>query len=255
MISIYLKRINRRISFFCFCVGLVLLLPTLMYAQSGLSLSVTPTLFEMSAVPSQTWNSSVKIINNNKTDITVYAQVVNFAPQGEQGEGKFLPVFEKATEGSTLAEWISISSEPILIEPEKSFSIPFTVSVPQNAAPGGHFAAILIGTKPPKTDGSIKVQTSQIVTSLFFVKIAGDVKEEGTVREFRVVNSFVDTPKANFEVRFENKGNVHLQPQGEIVITNMWGKERGIIPISEKDCSPSQENSNLRILFGNTLPK
>jgi len=46
----------------------------------------------------------------------------------------------------------------------------------------------------------------------------------------------------SFELRFENKGNVHLLPRGEIVITNMWGKQRGVIPINQ--------DSN----FGNVLP-
>jgi len=198
----------------------------------------------MSVVPSQAWNSSVKVINNNKHEITVYAQVVDFAAEGESGEGKFLPILEPTAEsGTTLAQWITLSKEPILIAPEQSYSIPFTVQVPEDAAPGGHFAAILIGTKPPEGEGSFRVSTSQIVTSLFFVRIAGDVIEDGVVREFTVRNSFTDIPKAEFEVRFENKGNVHLKPQGEILITNMWGKERGVIPI------------NQQTHFGNVLPQ
>lgn len=222
------------------------LLPLLADAQqqsSVVSLSVTPTLFEMSANPSQVWNSSVKVINNNPQTLTVYAQVVNFAPQGEQGQGKFIPVFEAETNGATLAEWISISDHPVSIAPEQSATIPFTVAVPESAAPGGHFAAILIGTQPPDTADGYQVKTSQIVTSLFFVRIAGDVFEDGLVREFRTAERFVDAPEAQFEVRFENKGNVHLQPQGEIVVTNMWGKQRGIIPI------------NKQTHFGNVLPE
>lgn len=246
MISIYQKKVTLNFTLLTafICVS-ILLLPYIVRAENqvGLSLSVTPTLFQMSAIPQQSWSSGVKVINNNKHPITVYAQVVNFAPQGEAGEGKFLPVFEKATEGTTLAEWITLSKDPITIAPEQSYTIPFSVHVPGNAAPGGHFAAILIGTKPPDVAGAVKVATSQIVTSLFFVRIAGDVVENGVVREFRTTHSFVDTPHADFEVRFENKGNVHIQPQGEIVITNMWGKERGIIPI------------NQQTHFGNVLPK
>ena len=33
---------------------------------------------------------------------------------------------------------------------------------------------------------------------------------------------------------FENKGNVHLQPQGDIKIVNMWGQERGLIPVNKR---------------------
>jgi len=74
------------------------------------------------------------------------------------------------------------------------------------------------------------------------VRVAGDVIEDGVVREFRTAEKFYSYPDVNFEVRFENKGNVHIQPQGEIVIKNMWGKERGIIPI------------NHQTHFGNVLP-
>lgn len=220
----------------------VLLIPQGLFA-AGLSLSVTPTLFEMSAVPLQAWNSSIKVINSNNQDLTVYANVVNFAPQGEIGHGKFLPVFEEFTEGKTLAEWITVSEKPYIIPTESSMSIPLTINVPEDASPGGHYAAIMIGTKPSNDNRSLNVATAQIVTSLFFVRIEGDVVENGVIRTFRAGDSFVETPEVDFEVRFENKGNVHLQPQGEIVITNMWGKERGIVPI------------NRQTHFGNVLPE
>lgn len=197
----------------------------------------------MAADPGQVWSSSVKVINNNPYAITVYADVVNFAPQGETGQGKFLPVFEDVTEGTTLAEWFDVSREPIELAPAASKSVPFTVRVPENANPGGHFAAILIGTRPPESEGSLQIGTSQIVTSLFFVRIAGEVIENGSIREFRATDRFVSQPRVNFAVRFENQGNVHIQPQGEIRITNMWGKERGVIPINHKTH------------FGNVLPE
>lgn len=246
MISTFLKKINNTWLALCIVAIVLVCVPTIAQAQStgdGLSLTVTPTLFQMSAVPSQAWNSSVKVINNNAYTITVYANVVNFASQGESGEGKFLPVLEEVTGGATLAEWFTISHEPITIAAGESYSVPFTVNVPEEVTPGSHFAAILIGTKPPESNQTLQVATSQIVTSLFFVRIAGDVLEEGVIREFRTTRSFVDAPQADFEVRFENKGNVHLQPQGEIIITNMWGKERGIIPI------------NHQTHFGNVLPE
>ncbi len=213
------------------------------YAQNSFSLAVTPTLFEMSANPGQIWQSSVKVINSNPFDIVVYPSVVNFEPQGEAGQGRLLPVLESMTEGSTLAEWVEISSSPVTVLAEQSKVVPFGVFVPDDASPGGHFAAILISTQPTAEDGSkLSVKTSQVVSSLFFVRVSGDVIEDGTIRSFSVAQSFLQSPAAEFELRFENKGNVHLQPRGEITIYNMWGKERGVIPI------------NYRTHFGNVLP-
>lgn len=212
-------------------------------AQGAVTLSVSPTLFEMSANPGQEWKSNIRVVNVNDFDLTVYPDVVNFAPKGEAGDGLFLPIFETETQGKTLAEWINISREPIVIPRQQSMDIPFTVLVPTDANPGGHFAAILVGTKPPIVgQGAPRVQTSQMVTSLFFVRIAGDVNESGSIREFRTTKSFLTTPEATFELRFENNGNVHLQPQGDIRIYNMWGQERGVIPI------------NRQSHFGNVLP-
>jgi hypothetical protein len=230
--------------FVCLAISLAsLVLPKLLYAQNSLSLSVTPTLFEMAANPTQVWESSVKVINSNPYDITVFPSVVNFAPQGETGQGKFLPVFDHSADGTTLAEWIDIKNEPITIKSETSAQVPFRVMVPEDASPGGHFAAILISTQPPKNDsGALSVRTSQIVTSLFFVRIAGDVVEKGSIRSFSSIKSLVQKPNTEFELRFENKGNVHLQPRGEVTIYNMWGKERGSIPI------------NHQTHFGNVLP-
>lgn len=225
----------------CACV---LLFPAVSFAQESVTLSISPTLFDMSAMPGQNWQSALKIINVNPFDLTVYVEVVNFAPQGEGGDGRFIPVFAEETEGSTLAEWISISREAVVIPREQSKEIPFSVAIPNDATPGGHFAAILVGTRPlVKSAEQSQLQTAQMVTSLFFARVDGDVIESGLVREFMTDGTYLSKPEVDFLLRFENKGNVHLKPQGEIKIYNMWGEERGIIPINQ--------STN----FGNVLPE
>lgn len=236
----------RTIRMVCATFGLFLFLaflPTTIFAESPQVLTVTPPLFQLSIAPGDIWKSSVKVVNGNPEDLTVYAEIVNFAAQGEQGQGRFIPILNEDDSNSTLAQWIEIAKGPHVIKPEQTKEIPFFVEIPEDAPPGGHFAAILIGTQPPKGDGPLIVQTSQVVTSLFFVRIEGDVVESGNIREFRTEQSLVSTPENEFVLRFENKGNVHLQPRGEIKIINMWGSERGIIPI------------NNQTHFGNVLPE
>lgn len=214
-----------------------------LYAQESLTLSVTPPLYQLNVAPGDLWKSSLKVINSNPYELTVYARVADLEPLGEEGQGNFIPReggFDP--NGISLASWIDVTQQPIVIPPEQSLEIPVVVTAPANAAPGGHFAAVLVGTQPP-TDTDALVRTSQVVTSLFFLRVAGDVVEQGAIREFSVNKLFHSTPEVALSVRFENTGNVHIQPQGAIVVTNMWGKERGTIPINQK--------SN----FGNVLPK
>jgi phage pi2 protein 07 len=235
--------ISKKIKFLLLALCLV---PSFALAQQSAvsqTLSVSPTLFEMQANPGQAWTSSVRVINVNDYTLTVYPQPVNFAPLGEDGRGDLIPIFSEETQGQTLAEWITVPSEPVVIPPQATAEVPLQVNVPNDAAPGGHYAAILIGTKPPTDESSLsQVQTAQFVTALFFVRVSGDVKEMGNIREFTTNKNIVQTPTITLDMRFENTGNVHIQPQGDIKVFNMWGKERGVIPI------------NHQTHFGNVLP-
>lgn len=226
-------------------VCIVGVLSRVAHAQESLSLSVTPPLFQLNITPGEAWKSSIKVINSNPFELTVYAERYDFEPKGEDGQGAMnARTAREAGDPGTLADWISVPAEAIIIPPEQSAMVPITVVVPADASPGGHSAAILIGTRPPPEKRDVSaVRTSQVVTSLFFVRVAGDVEEKGAIREFSVAHLFREVPEATFAMRFENLGNVHLQPQGGITIYNMWGKERGYIPINQKSH------------FGNVLPQ
>lgn len=229
---------------FIVCAVFMIIPMLLLHAQESQVLSVTPPLFQLSVLPGDVWQSSVKVVNGNAYPMNVYAEVVNFQATGERGQGKFIPILDSGEDKATLAEWIEIPAGPHIIQPEQTKDIPFFVDVPKDASPGGHYAAILITTQPPaQGEEKIAVKTSQAVTSLFFVRIEGDVHEDGTIREFRTKRNFLEEPSAEFVLRFENKGNVHLQPRGDIVLTNMWGTVRGTVPI------------NNQTHFGNVLPE
>ena len=243
MTLISLKKTNTGI-LFTLAVLICGISTTPVAAQESVVLSVSPTLFDMTANPTQNWASNVRVINANAFPITVYAEAVNFAAAGEVGQGTLIPVFDEEAAGETLAEWIDIDREEIVIPPEQTVSVPFTIAVPDDAPPGGHFAAILIGTRSFRdSDGQAMVETSQVVTSLVFLRVAGDIDERGLIREFRTEDAIYESADATFSVRFENTGNVHIQPQGEIEVRNMWGQLRGTIPINK--------NSQ----FGNVLPE
>lgn len=215
-------------------------LPT--QAAGSLALSVTPPFTQMVLTPGEVFRSYIKVVNVNPYELTVYATPVNFTSSDEEGSPKFIPLVGDPVDKSSLAGWIDVSQTAITIPRESSMDVPYTITVPQNAPPGGHFAAILIGTKPPH-DGGNMVHTAQVVTSLFLARVAGDVHEQGQIRELTAENSYGGTPRTEFSLRFENSGNVYLQPQGDITIYNMWGTERGFIPVNQ--------SSN----FGNVLPK
>jgi phage pi2 protein 07 len=227
----------------CVCIGALYGHSYTALAQEAVTFSVSPTIFDMTGTPGQTWRSTVRIINVNPFALTVYVKPANFEPKGEEGVPKFKPLIGEPAEEATLGRWISLNEE-VIIGPEQTVEVPFTITVPEGATPGGHYAALMISTMPPEVDSpETKVQTSQVISSLIFLKVTGDVLENSSIRSFRTTNYLIGRPEATFELRIENKGNVHVQPQGEIKIFNMWGQERGTVPVNQKT------------LLGNVLPQ
>lgn len=226
-----------------FLMAIIFFLPVGVFAQenASLTLSITPPLVKVNVDPGDTWTSFHKVVNNNPTELTVYAQVLDFKSK-DKGGVQFLPKIEGAD--YLLSNWIDISLEPFTIPAYKSIEIPFTVTVPKDAAPGGHYAAILAGTRPlnEKIEGS-GIKVSSMVSSLILLNVQGEVIESGDISEFSTPQSLYKKAEVDFTLGFKNTGNVHIQPQGNIKIYNFLGKERGSIEINQKT------------EFGNILPE
>ncbi|RLC38045.1 hypothetical protein DRH27_03220 [Candidatus Falkowbacteria bacterium] len=219
--------------FFIITFCLVSFIPVL--AQDSFTLSITPPLIKNNASPGEKWRSSIKIVNNNSRKIDAYAQVLDFKSGSESGTVEFIKNPNDSSEQAQhlLSGWVEVEPGPYAIEAYESRDIGFTINIPESAEPGGHYAAILIGTKPPedKIKGSA-IKISSLLGSLILLNVNGDAIESGRIREFSTDKKCYNKPDINFSVRFENTGSVHIQPQGEIKIFNFLGKEKKIIPIN-----------------------
>jgi len=207
-----------------------------------MTLTLTPPIFQLNLAPGDVIRSYLKIVNGNTYDVTLHSSVENFQPKGESGA----PIFDQASATNpnprTLASWITLGEKSTFAHAGNTVTIPFTVHIPKDAEPGGHYAGILVGTSPMEKIPGSGIGVGSFLSSLILVRVAGDVNETGAIRDFFADPWFVEAHNASFTLRFENKGNVHLIPQGEIVIYNMWGKERGKIAINDTNT------------FGNVLP-
>ena len=211
--------------------------------NNKIELTVSPPLVKINMEPGQSWSSSIRVANNNSASVTVYAQAFDFKNK-DNGAVEFIQNTgndNKQTKYS-LSQWINIGQDGIVIAPQKSVDIPYTIKLPENTEPGGHYAAILTGTKAPDKIQGSGIGISSMISSLIMLKVKGDIKEQGRILEFITDKSLYKNPDANFAVKFENLGNVHVQPRGDIRVYDYYNKEVGIIEI------------NKGTEFGNVLP-
>jgi hypothetical protein len=129
----------------------------------------------------------------------------------------------------------------------ESIDMPITISVPADAAPGGYYGIVIVGTKP--REGEIQGAGAKIISrvgAIFLVRVNGAANESGKLESFKVAGPkklFYSKTPAAFEILFRNEGNVHLVPYGTIDINNMWGKDVASIPVDSYFALPESLRS------------
>lgn len=211
---------------------ILFLFPFSSFSQENLKLTITPPLIKVNFNPGQIWQGSIKVVNNNPQDLNIFVSVMDFK-SGPEGGILFIKAPKEEDRKFLLSQWIEFSKETILIPAFQSKEIYFTIKVPEDAEPGGKYAAILVGTKPPEEVLGSAIKVTPLVSSLILATVRGETKEAIWIREFSTDKIFYKEPKVNFTLKIENIGNVHIKPRGEIKILNMYGKERGNISFNQ----------------------
>lgn len=118
--------------------------------------------------------------------------------------------------------------------------LPIAINIPNDAEPGGLYGAVIIRSeeadqkKGSDVSNEAKGQVSIVsrLASLFFVRVKGNVKEEGKLTSFTSGKYFYPKAPVDFSIGFENTGKIHLTPYAQIDITNLMGKQIDSIDVS-----------------------
>ncbi len=208
-------------------------------AKSALAMTIEPPDFNLIVNPGDMIKDVLHISNENSYPITLEPTTLNFmAEPGDETSG--VPSFYPADEvknGHELAPWIKLDLEgPITIPAKKRINITFTIAVPENAQPGGHFGAIHVGTlhEGQLFEGAnvgILAQTS----ALIFVRVNGDARDSLSIENFFTKQAVYSRLPADFVMRLSNSGTTHVIPVGNIFITDMLGRQVASLEINSED--------------------
>ncbi|MFH0968889.1 MAG: hypothetical protein V1804_00060 [Patescibacteria group bacterium] len=191
-----------------------------------LALTVSPPVRELSGEPGKTISGVIKLYNETKNDLKVSSLTNDFtAKNGEGGEPSFIPT--EQGEEKDLASWIKLPSGSIEVKTLDWQNVAFSIDIPENAEPGGHYAAIFFAPSEEQVGGPGAVGVNYQTGSLVLLTVAGAMNEEGSIKEFitKAKKVFHDTLPVIFELRIENTGNVHFKPGGYLEIRNMLGQK------------------------------
>ncbi len=227
--AIMTKISNQRVSLIFFVIVIIVFF--LFPISNTNALTLTPGRFEISGDPGDTITEEILLINEGEKVEAYYLSFSNFEAQGESGS----PAFIEPKTG--LGTWISTPVSSVSLNPKEQKIIPFTVNIPKDAEPGGHFAVIFWGTSPAGGSGQVAVGAKTGI--LVLLSVNGDVKEDAGLLDFKTLASqfFFSTLPVSLEYRFKNDGGDRIKPEGKITIRNTV-----FFPSEYLDANPGEGN-------------
>lgn len=215
-------------------------------AQLNTGIAVSPLVFEITGNPGQTIQNQIKVTNKADTQTKVDFSVENIGPSDEEGH----VVVEPGENNSySLASWVTVSPQSVTLGPNENAWVQFTINIPQNAEPGGHYGTVLAAGSVVAGSQSTGAVVIPRVGSVLLVTVPGNLQEKLTVADF-TAPKYSEYGPINFEIKFQNEGTVHVKPTGVITVTNWLGQKVAAIPFPENIVLPGA----IRI-FNASLPQ
>lgn len=191
----------------------------------------------MAVDPGQTFTTKINIRNISGGSLVISGQINDFLAAGEDGTPKIIED-EKNTEKNpySIINWVSPMPELNLASKQME-ELPVTVTVPKDAAPGGHYGVVRFTGTPPELEGT-GMSLSASLGSLIILRVNGDVKEDLSLTDFYVSQNgnkgwfFESTPIVVSE-RITNNGNIHEQPTGTVTVTDMFGRRLSTLAVNQ----------------------
>jgi len=207
-------------------------------ADAGKGVTIVPPSFELYANPGESIADKIKVRNDSTSDVTYQVLVEDFKAVGEEGSVSLIDDSQPNTTYS-LAKWVVPEPRTFSLAPNQEKEIPFSINVPKDAEPGGHYCSVLF-----QIGGDAKIQgggasVASRVGSLILLRVSGNVKEDASVESFTSNKNYFEKGPIGLDLRVKDNGNNHISPKGTIVITNIFGQKVAEIPLNGLNVLPS----------------
>jgi len=235
-------------------------------------LAVSPHTFEFEVSRGEVLQNKIKVLNQSEVAIPMATRITDFTAEEETGQ----MIFDESAQDISFASrfWFKIENPDFILEPGETEEVRFSIEVPENAEPGGHYATVLFEPQLPSyyfKPGQPRAIPVIGVIFLFSVKVEGLTRpaEPLTIVEFNIPENFhlkrlenfivsiggiftevqaaekevfsiVETSHLPFTLRIKNNDIYHTKPEGKLVILANNGKIVGETEIPKTTILPGK---------------
>lgn len=189
---------------------------------------IGPGKAEIKMDPGQSKTRFIMITNRYGKDMNFKIEIEDFKGSRVPGENVVLLGEQKGP--YSLKDFLHPELKNFVLKHGQRMNLPVIISIPADAQPGGLYGSVIVTAVPSvnsSTSNDEVVSGNVVVTSrlasLFFVRVSGEAKEEGLLKDFSTSKKFYTVPEIKFSSVFENNGNVYLNPYGSLEVKNILG--------------------------------
>ena len=215
------------------CLALIAASP----AAAQISVEVSPLRIELAAGPGSTSTQGITVANAGKDPVRVRAAATDWDLSKDGA-----PQFEGAVEGGPFSakSWIRVAPPEQVIEPGKSATVRFSLSVPAELQPGGYRTGVLFEFGPAGGDPvgrAREVMFKSRIATLIYVNIGQpSMAGELTDLRFRSVG-----PVLQAIATLKNSSRRSVRTRGSLVLYDSQGRNVREVPVPDVPLLPESE--------------
>jgi hypothetical protein len=181
---------------------------------------VDQTVFSFDANPGEQKTFTVNVKNISKDAEQVSLQFQDFTI----GDNNAIQTLTQKNELSGMSEWISVGEKNMMLDPGEDRNIEISVAIPQDATVGSHFALASLGSLPPITGQNFQSTIISGQVGIYvLVNVGGKISGSGNIKKFEA--PVITDKQTILKTEFENTGNIHYIPHGEVRIENLFTRQ------------------------------
>ncbi len=175
------------------------------------------------AAPGSVIEDAITVFNLGNVPLTFRVYATD-AFNNEDGQFDILPGDDLPIDAGS---WVSIEQENIYVEPGTQVTLPITVTIPADAAPGDHAAAIVASNvvTSDNEDGQV-VNLDRRTGTRMYVRVSGPLSADLAVTDVQTTYSHALNSlsgEADVTFRIENRGNVRLSGTPTVSVSGPVG--------------------------------
>lgn len=134
----------------------------------------------------------------------------------------YTPDFMADRPNADAHKWVSFSQTKWRVEPRQTVTVPYTITVPGNASPGGHYGVVFAEVQPSGAPGEA-VARKKRVGMILYANVEGKVDIAGKTDSIEI-GWFQNHAPLKATIDVSNSGNIDFEAKQSLTVADVFGR-------------------------------